>query len=328
MQEPAQEEWEKLWSQAHGSVHQSWRYNEARKNAGDNPRIFYIASSEKGKLAGGIIAYEKTIHSPLGKKKILEAHGSPLFIDKTAGAQLLKQFRRETTSYFYATISPAVLHSLESLFVQEGYTKVSNHTIILDLKKSEGELWQSLEKKSIRWGVKTAQKNNLSFAPLKDKREINELYALYKHTASVGRFNPESKEFVEALASTEISQLFGIHRNKKLVAGALVFFDAHNRIATLSLTAASEEGLKLQAMPFLYWSIMLYAKKNGFSYFDLGGYDPDARSSEKIHSINKFKERFGGTIVEQPVFSTNRTYPFLRNLLQKARFIRHLYKKN
>ncbi|HLC54546.1 MAG TPA: GNAT family N-acetyltransferase [Candidatus Nanoarchaeia archaeon] len=326
MQDPTQEEWENLWSQANGGIYQSWMFNEAKRKSGQQSIV--ISVRENGKLVGGIMAYKKIIRSPIGRKEILEAHGTPLFINESSGKELLEQFKIEASSYFYATIAPTVLSSSEALFSQAGYTKISNHTILLDLKKLEEELWQSLEKKSIRWGIKTAQKNNLSITPLKTAHEINALYALYEHTASIGGFKPEQKEFLKELSSKGISQIFGIYNGKNIVAGALVFLDKNNKIATLSLTTASDEGLKLQAMPFLYWNILLYAKKEGFSYFDLGGYDPDSRPSEKINNINKFKERFGGAITEQPVFSTNRTYPFLRKALQKARFIRHLYKKD
>lgn len=326
MDGPSREEWESLWNRAKGGFSQSWSLNNARKLSGD--KLHFFSLRESGSLSALLVASERAITSPLGKKRILEAHGTPLFTSEAAGRQILAAFKDTSKKYFYGTIAPDVLATQSELFKECGYSKVSNHTILIDLTKSEEELWQSAEKKSIRWGIKTAQKNGLSFVPLTDKKKFDKFYTLYEKTAKDGGFAPESRSFVTSLASTSISQAFVVMDKTKLVAGALVLFDPHTHCATLSLTTASEEGLRLQAMPFLYWNIILHAKENKYTHFDMGGYDPDVGKNEKIAKINAFKERFGGNITEHPVFSTNKTYALLRKAFQKVRLIRHLYKKD
>jgi len=80
-------------------------------------------------------------------------------------------------------------------------------------------------------------------------------------------------------------------------------------------------------MPFLYWKIILYSKQEKLDYFDLGGYDTNAKEGDKIYNINKFKKRFNGTITEQPIYSTNWKYPFLRELIKRQKFLKKLYQK-
>jgi lipid II:glycine glycyltransferase (peptidoglycan interpeptide bridge formation enzyme) len=80
-------------------------------------------------------------------------------------------------------------------------------------------------------------------------------------------------------------------------------------------------------MPFLYWNLILYSKYINLYKFDLGGYDKEARHGEKTYNINKFKERFGGEITEQPIFSTNSKYSGLRQILKKYHFMKGWYKK-
>ena len=70
-----------------------------------------------------------------------------------------------------------------------------------------------------------------------------------------------------------------------------------------------------------------YYKNKGCKQFDLGGYDSEAKEGDKTYNINKFKERFGGIITEQPIFSSNNKYPFLRKVLRNVRFAKRLYKK-
>jgi hypothetical protein len=320
----SQELWNELWTKSRGGVYQSGFFN---KIYGNNKKSVTLTIAKDGALLGGLIAYEKSIKTPIGTKKILEAHGTPLYTEDAVGHELLQKFKQECKNYLYGTIAPTVL-SNQSLFIEQDYNKVSNHTVILNLNFTEEELHVKLEKKSIRWGIKTAQKSKLTFALVKDETEIKNFLKLYKKTALQGDFAPESVEFIKSMAYTEMSKLFLVYHKKTLVAGGLVLLDFNNSIATLSLTASSSQGLKLQAMPFLYWNMILHSKSLGMKIFDLGGYDKTARPGEKLYNINKFKERFGGEIVEQTVFSTNSVYPLLRKTLAKLRFIKKLYKKS
>ncbi|MEI6732220.1 MAG: peptidoglycan bridge formation glycyltransferase FemA/FemB family protein, partial [archaeon] len=204
--------------------------------------------------------------------------------------------------------------------------KVDNYTMLIDLTKSEEELWKELDKGSIRWGVGYAERNGLK-ASVAKAEEIDEFYKLYEETANTGRFTPESKDFVKRVAISDIGKLFVIKKDAKIVAGGLILVDEHNNYSILDLTSASESGLKLQAMPFLYWSLISYSKKRGLNYFDLGGFDREAKEGEKTHSINKFKERFGGKVVLQPIYATNWKYKLFRRILKRVRFMKGAYTK-
>ena len=81
-------------------------------------------------------------------------------------------------------------------------------------------------------------------------------------------------------------------------------------------------------MPFLYWNLLKYARSLGLDFFDLGGYDREAGKSEKTYFINRFKERFGGSVAEQPIYATSKKYILLRGLLRKMRFMKGVYKKS
>ena len=323
MESATKEEWNSLWISSKGGVYQNWFFNEYY---GKTKKPIKLVIRKENSPIAGIICYEKTIKTPLGKKIILEAHGNPIYKSESDLIEILREFKRISKNYFYGTIAPTIL-SDESKFVQEGYKKSSNHTITLNLSKSERELWSYLEKKSIRWGINSAKKNNLSFS-ISNKEDISNFIKIYKKTAEDGNFTPEDGDFIKNLANTELSKLFLIRSKDKIIAGGLILLDFNKHTATLSLTASTPQGLKLQAMPFLYWNLILYAKSQGFKIFDLGGYDSEARGGEKTSNINKFKERFGGEIREQAVFSTNSLYPVIRSLMKHLRFIKKLYKKS
>lgn len=298
------------------SVYQSPIWKKAREL---NNKVLEIA---------GIFSFEKEKKIPfIGKKKILFAEGLPDLEDKKNAIAILKEFKEKSKKYFYATISPTVTNSSLDIFKTSGFKKVVNHTILINLRKKEEELFQELEKKSARWGVKTAIKNNLNFE-LAKKSEISGFYQLYKRTTQEFNFPAESMEFLNLLFNSEISKLFLIKLKKEVVCGGLILIDKPNKYSVIHLTSASEQGLKLQAMPFLYWNIIKYSKSIGLDYFDMGGYDTNAKKGEKLYQINKFKENFGGNIVEQYIFSTNNKYPLLRKIMKQSNYLKSKYLKN
>ncbi len=291
------------------SVYQAPEYRRALETKGE--RIISVTPR--------FFAFERTITLPLvGKRRILEARGTPSLQDVTA-------FKKIAENYWYGLIAPVVLDG--SKFDELDLTKVTNHTILLDLSQKEDALWSNLEKKSIRWGIKTAERNGLEFREPKTSAEVNAFYNLYAQTAHKGGFHAEPEIFLQALAHTSVSRLFIVTKDDKIVAGALVLLDKSYNYAILDLTSASEEGLKLQAMPFLYWNLIKFAKREGYSTFDLGGYDSESKKGEKMQAINQFKERFGGSIAEQVLLATSSSYPRMRRVLSLFRFMRTWYRK-
>ena len=273
-----------------------------------------------------LIAFEEDRKIPFFKRlSILTAEGMPNLSDKHKIVQALNEFKEKSNRYSYGTIYPPVVNPSDNLFKEAGFKKVTNYTCLINLKKTTDELLRSLEKKSARWGVKTGQKNGLTFNLAKSKSEVKDFYKLYQKTAESGGFKATSYEFIEYLADTEISKLFLVKRNNEILAGGLLLVDHWNNYSVINLTASSEEGQKLQSMPFLYWNLILYSKGLKLNYLDLGGYDKEAYKGDKTYSINKFKENFGGEVVEQPIYSTNWKYPLIRKVFKRFKTLRYIF---
>lgn len=292
------------------SVYQTDFWMNAKKSEGIEEVILKNNDSR-------IIAFKKHKKFPVfGNKEILLSEGTPEYSDDGELLDILKKFKKESKKYFYGLIAPTIVNYPDALLKKAGFKKFSNYTVLVDLKRSEEELFNSLEKKSARWGVKTAQKNNLKFELLTNSSEVKTFYKLYESTAEKGHFEASKIDFILNLFNSEIARLFAIKKDNQIVAGGLMLLDWDNKYTILNLTAASDEGYKLQAMPFLYWNLIKYSKAQGMNFFDLGGHDIEAKIGDKTYNINKFKENFGGSIVEQPFYSSNLKYPILRRLLK------------
>jgi len=183
-------QWKSLWTKSKGSIYQSPAWAEARRISGDTPR--FLAIKESGQLKAGLLYFERTKNLPLiGKVKFLFSEGNPLSLTEEGYNEILKKFKKVSKNFFYGINYPLVLFPLNKKLEEERYKKVTNHTLILNLSTSEEELWKGLEKKSSRWGVKTAEKNKLGFVPASNEKEISDFYNIYKETVKQGRFSPE-----------------------------------------------------------------------------------------------------------------------------------------
>lgn len=316
--------WQELHKKCKGSIYQSLSWANAMKAEGKKPLFTYI--EEEGSIKAGIMAFEREIKTIIGNKRILHAEGTPLFLDDESGREVLKRFREVARNYSYGIISPNVINTQDKIFLETDYKKVSNNTILIDLSKTEEELRKSMEKKSARWGVNYAIKKGLIFEEVKSGFELEKLYDLYQKTADVGGFSIKSYLFLfELWDNKECAKVFVIKKEDEVVAGGVMLIDKDYTI--LSITASSDEGHNLQAMPFLYWKMIIFSKMLGKKYFDLGGYDAEAKVGEKLYNVNKFKENFGGKITEQPFYSTNYKYPLIRGLMKRFRILKKIYSK-
>ena len=200
---------------------------------------------------------------------------------------------------------------------------------MINLEKPEEELWKDLEKKSARWGAKTAEKNGLT-ATESTPTDLKEIFNLYKDTADKGGLKPEPFEFFEAVDSLlvpkKLAKFFTVKQGSAILAGGLLLIDTDHTM--VHLTGANDKGYKLQAMPFLYWNLIKFSKEIGKKYLDMGGYDTEARQGEKAYQINKFKKNFGGEIQSQPIYATSGKYITIRKLMKKLRFLKKIYKKS
>jgi lipid II:glycine glycyltransferase (peptidoglycan interpeptide bridge formation enzyme) len=320
-----EDNWRELWGKCNGSIYQSWEWAEINRAKRREP--IFVTVEQDGKLKAGILCFEQEMKTPLGVKKALFSEGTPLYLDSESLIEVLKKFKEESKRYFYGFIRPTFFNSNEENFKKAGFYKVDNHTVSIQLSPSLEDLFNNLEKKSARWGVKKAEKEGIKVEQSYLKNDLGEFYDLYEKT-SEGQFSPEPWAFFENLMILEkakLAKLFIAKHEGNVVGGALLLMDKNYGI--VSLTSISDEGMKLQAMNLLYWEMIKYCKENREKLIDLGGYSVGAKPGSKMYSINKFKENFGGEIGKQPAFSTSRKYNLLFNLVRRFSFLKKLYKK-
>ncbi|MBI5149129.1 peptidoglycan bridge formation glycyltransferase FemA/FemB family protein [Candidatus Pacearchaeota archaeon] len=185
-------------------------------------------------------------------------------------------------------------------------------TIQIDLNKSLDDLWENLDKDA-RWGVNKAKKENLKVGKTEKEEFWNKFYDVYRDTCRRGGINPFKYSYIRK----ENASLLICLKEKKIIAGAVIIEDKKENKISLFLNASIPEYLNLQPNNILYWSMIVYGKKNGFKIFDLGGYQLNAKKGSKLYEINRFKERWGGEIIKYDIYSKNPFYILGRKLIRR-----------
>jgi lipid II:glycine glycyltransferase (peptidoglycan interpeptide bridge formation enzyme) len=219
----------------------------------------------------------------------------PLFQNENDLHEILKLLKKRSQSSLFLKINPARTDSssLSNIFKSEGFRASSkpaaySETIVLDLIKPEEELWDEF-RKSFRYDIRQAEKTGVQTRSLETEADIHNFAALHQEMSQLKKLPIVNESFFQTLwreLGTDI--LFqGAFRDSEMVAGAAVLM--HKQSAYYSWGASKRTSQGDSGAKLLHWDVMRWAKKKGFTEYDLGGID-----AKKNPGVALFKEGFGG----------------------------------
>lgn len=166
-------------------------------------------------------------------------------------------------------------------------------TLVVNLKKKEGELWMNLSKDA-RQRIKKA--SGLKIVQLEEK-DLGKFVALWKkwgkgYVFSLKKVNELKRSFGKSC------QVMGVQQGGELVGGSVVLMV--DRTAYYYFAWTSEKGRESDAQYFFVWELMRKAKKMGCKFWDFEGLN-DRRSPRKSwEGFSMFKRKFGGEEIVYP----------------------------
>ena len=194
-----------------------------------------------------------------------------------------------------------------------GFIKKKAITSIIDLTKSEDELWQGIRKKYSRKPIEDGYKAGVV---VKQDEEFGEFERIYKS------FRKQKNIIADDLSIFSQGMLFSAYYKNKMIAGHIFVGDGKYM---RSLVAASnrfdfEKGKDRRmvgaANRILFWEAIKHAKERGYESFDLGGITSPNESGE-YDSLAEFKMSFGGEL--RPCFYYFKLYSRLIKWFMKMR---------
>lgn len=198
-----------------------------------------------------------------------------------------------------------------------GFKKKVGLTTIIDLTKSEEELWSGARKRFVREQIEKGRRSGITISVDIPWEEFVAVYDEFRKGRGIGSDDP--RVFARCLV------VGAYYRGKIIAGGAFIGDGTHLRALALASRRFRDDGrvreIVGQANRILIWETMLHAKRNGYRLFDLGGIAPES-SDPGERSLAEFKEAFGGE--RKPCYYyTKVNSPILKLWLRLRRFLRY-----
>jgi lipid II:glycine glycyltransferase (peptidoglycan interpeptide bridge formation enzyme) len=301
--------WDELVaSSPHGHVLQGWAWGELKAQFG-----WRVARMSAGSAAAQVLY--RTL--PLGLGSIAYVPKGPLvdFHDQLGFDALLDAIQplaREQGA-ICLKIEPnepddaALVERLEAAgFVSSPQTVQPRRTILVDLNAEPDDVLKRMKQKT-RYNVRLAGRKGVTVRP-GDESDLPAFYELMALTAERDDFAIHSQPYYELAHQLFVpagqGQLLLAEHGGQLLAGLVVM--ALGDTACYMYGASSNEGRNLMPTYLLQWEAMLWAKKQGYTRYDLWGVpDEDQETleasfqerSDGLWGVYRFKRGFGGQLI-------------------------------
>ena len=279
----------------------------------------YILYYDDNKLKGGMLFFQ------LKNGLLSRIIGMPPVAEKNSRLVIeviIKEYRKIIKNYapIFNTVMVEDIKGIGSIFLKNGFTSDARATIVLDTSNSLDEIWQKVERKTARWGVKKAQKLGLKVRAAKSDQDWNKFSDLYLETCKRDNIKPEDFEDIKLTKKylKGIATLILVEYEGRIIAGSI--YSIFRKRMLHMYNASSSKYLYTQPNNLLYWYMVEECKKKNLDELDLGGIASITKKG-KTRGVNRFKERWGGKLVRRNVYSSSRLYMSAIKLLSKLGII-------
>ena len=304
-----------------------------------------VLENEKGKIIGGSMVIR---HLMRNKYSWLYCARGPLFDYNSKNLQVtvnlfldaLKPIAKKEKAVF-ARIDPPlklgadnkVKASAEALTLKKvkGFRVSHNgfqpeHTLMLDLTKSEAEILAQMKPKG-RYNIKLAEKKGVTVRKSDTnnkkqlKKDLDCYHKILHETTMRDKFYGHKKYFYEHMLKTltcpdlepdpngSHSALYVAEYKNKIIAGMIATF--YKDTGTYYYGASSNEHREVMAPYLLQWTAIKESKSLGFKHYDFLGIAPAGAKNHEWQGVTDFKRKFGGIDIN---YEPPREYAFKKLL--------------
>lgn len=348
LNEEQKKQWFEFWNNCrHSYARQHYIYGEIERAKGRIP--IYTTGYVNGCLV--CIAIFSIRPMFFGNKFSLEAYclRGPAFDDVSFFKEFIQlvitQFRQlhigsiRISPYWQFPEAEEVESILKELKF-DPYTQIGcrENTGFVTLSENENEMMSNLSKK-VRYNIRRAQKEGISFRPIFNMNEALVAYRCLKFMRSKRGLIPMSQSEFEAtfehvFKNQKHGLLLGAFLEKNFLAALWLIKGLHivnTPCYAIEPKACKRLAKKLTIGHPLWWKGMLWAKEKGCLWLDVEGYSENTERSNSVYQIHRFKKQFhpiATQIISQHVYICNSVIHNLhkgRNFAKRGyRFLRSL----
>lgn len=222
--------------------------------------------------------------------------------ERQVNIKVIQNFiKNHNVSVMYVEPQIPLAYSISPTFSLSKTAFLPSKTILVDLKKSEERLLKEMKPKT-RYNIKIAKKNGVV---VKKSQDIESFVKLWHSQAlKRGMFLSQKKE-IEGLFKffdKRALLLLAFSNSTSQTPQAGVLLCNSSDTAFYMYAAGNREGKKLFAPTLIVWEAIKHAKRNKLKYFDFEGVFDERypKQTKAWKGFTRFKEGFGGKIVEYP----------------------------
>lgn len=278
---------------------QSWEWGEFREKTG--VEVIRLGCFEEKKL---LSAFQLTIHSTPYTPYTLGYFPKGGLPDKPM-IDSLKKIAKEQNCLFIKLEPNVSPHSQTHEFLIEtgcrpGRPLFTRYTFQIDLTRSEEELLAQMKEKT-RYNVRLAQKSGVSVQEDNSPEAFATYLGLTHETTKRQGFYAHNEQYHqlmwEVLRPAGMAHLLtATYQGKILVTWILFLF---NGVLYYPYGASSEENREVMASNLMMWEVIKWGKSHGAKIFDLwGALGPNPNPKDPWYGFHRFKEGYGGSLVE------------------------------
>lgn len=174
------------------------------------------------------------------------------------------------------------------------------HTFIVDLKKSEDELLAEMSQKT-RYNIKIANRHSVTISHSTEDQDFETYLKMLFDTTKRQGFYLHSENYHRhqwsILKSTGMAEIFLATFQGEVLA-AFMLFKLKDRLF-YPYGASLDVHREVMAPTLLMWEAIKYGQSLGLKTFDMWGcLGPDANASEQGFGFHRFKQGYGGDLVQ------------------------------
>ncbi len=248
-----------------------------------------------------------------------EAIGGPVLaagVPASACGTVLDDFSSSFRGFF-TSVRPTAPHDLDAKLQGDGYRSSSLHTVVVDLRPTEEELWESISGNA-RTGVRKGKKASVEVGESDDWDTWSAFHYLQAAHAAAhdidGLTQDQCRYYCDQLQPAGACKLFTAYVDGDV--GAAMLFILGKATMRYFIGCSRPEALRSSPNDLLMWEAIRWAQREGIEWLDL--YDTDPRPDSPLAGIHKFKSKWGGHELDRPYYIRGRLYHWLRELKRKS----------
>ena len=178
-------------------------------------------------------------------------------------------------------------------------------TYVIDLMKSEGELWDSL-KSSSRKSIRRAERDGIRVERLFGEQERRDFQGFRRECLRIRGARCYSVDNLLVryrwLNKTNSEDIFVAKSGDNVISslGVLRFNGQVSEFGSNQSRLSFEK--KLYGNDLIKWTVLRHERENGSKLFDLSGVNPNP-ATDKEKNIVQFKKKWGGRYQEYPIYA-------------------------